>query len=84
MSIFIIYEHIILFLLVDDVLAKQVGLFMIELQLCARQPEKALALITYIENQLSLSSTSNVKLLDRVSKTIEQKEKKPKVVFDLL
>lgn len=49
---------------------------MIELQLCARQPEKALALITYIENQLTLSNTSNVKLLDRISKAAEQKEKK--------
>lgn len=52
---------------------------MIELQLCGRQPEKALALITYIENQLTLSNTSNVKLLDKVSKATEQKEKKAKV-----
>lgn len=52
---------------------------MIELQLCARQPEKALALITYVENQLTMSNTSNIKLLDRVSKVAEQKEKKAKV-----
>lgn len=68
-------------LLLDDVLAKQVALFMIELQLCARQPEKALALITYIENQLTLPNTSSVKLLDKTPKTAEQKEKKNKVTL---
>lgn len=57
-------------------LAKQVALFAIELQLCARQPEKALALITYVENQLMMANTGGMKLLDKASRNVEKKEKK--------
>lgn len=57
-------------------LARQVSLLAIELQLCAKQPEKALSFITYLENQINITNLANVKLLDKGSKTTEQKEKK--------
>lgn len=66
----------------DDTLSKQVGLLMIELQLCIRQPEKALGLITYLQNQcLNGNNTSNIKINMKHGKPIEkeQKEKLPKV-----
>ncbi|KAL3288711.1 hypothetical protein HHI36_003146 [Cryptolaemus montrouzieri] len=60
----------------DDVLARQVSLLAIELQLFIRMPDKALTLITYMENHLlngngnSQSTKSNEKL---------SKEPEPKI-----
>lgn len=52
------------------------SLLAIELQLCARQPEKALSFITYLENQMNLANLTNLKLSDKTSKTADAKEKK--------
>jgi CCR4-NOT transcription complex subunit 10 len=58
----------------DDALAKQISLFAIELQLCVRQSDKALSLISYLENQL-INGTPNIKMLDKSVK--EKKTPQP-------
>lgn len=63
-----------MFLVLEDSLAKQISLLLIELQLCIRQPEKALSLITYLENQMC--SVGSIKILDKNQKLSEPKEKK--------
>lgn len=59
--------------ILDDSLAKQFSLFAIELQLCVCQPEKAMSLINYLENQI-INGTPNIKLLD---KSIKEKKISP-------
>nr|XP_022912981.1 CCR4-NOT transcription complex subunit 10 [Onthophagus taurus] len=59
----------------DDILSKQAGLLMIELQLCIKQPEKALSFITYLQNQCVNGNTSNIKLLSKtITNTLSEKE----------
>lgn len=60
-------------------LARQVSLLAIELQLCARRPEKALSFVTYLENQMNVANLANVKL-DKGSKPADLKEKKVSVL----
>ncbi|KAG5884107.1 hypothetical protein JTB14_024147 [Gonioctena quinquepunctata] len=52
----------------DESLAKQVSLLAIELQLCLRQPDKALTLISYLENNLIYGGTIPLKGLDKSGK----------------
>ncbi|KAJ8962748.1 hypothetical protein NQ318_001146 [Aromia moschata] len=52
----------------DESLAKQVSLLAIELQLCLRQPEKALTLINYLENNLIYGGSIPLKGLDKSGK----------------
>lgn len=56
------------FYVVDESLAKQVSLLAIELQLCIRQPEKALTLINYLENNLMYGGSIPLKGLDKMGK----------------
>ncbi|KAI4466623.1 ccr4-not transcription complex subunit 10 [Holotrichia oblita] len=62
----------------DDNLSKQVGLLMIELQLCIRQPEKALGLITHLQNRV-LNGTTNIKINLKHSKITEKEPSKDKL-----
>lgn len=52
--------------IIDETLGQQVGLLLIELQICVRQVDKALSLITYFYNQVTNQTT------------LTQKEAKPK------
>ncbi|XP_076267943.1 CCR4-NOT transcription complex subunit 10 isoform X1 [Rhynchophorus ferrugineus] len=49
----------------EENLAKQVSLLAIELQLCLKQPEKALTFISYLENNLMYGASIPLKGLDR-------------------
>lgn len=68
----------------DEILAKQVSLLTIELQLCVRQPDKALTLISYLENQIlnGNSNQTNVKMQDK--STTKEKEKKVTILFGFI
>lgn len=59
----------------DEDLGRRVGLLITELQLCVKQPEKALGLLTYLQNQL-VNSNDNIKTLKTKGSDKEQKEKK--------
>ncbi|CAG9821316.1 unnamed protein product [Phaedon cochleariae] len=52
----------------EESLAKQVSLLAIELQLCLRQPDKALTLINYLENNLMYGGSIPLKGLDKMGK----------------
>ncbi|KAJ8926091.1 hypothetical protein NQ315_009948 [Exocentrus adspersus] len=52
----------------EESLAKQVSLLAIELQLCMRQPDKALTLISYLENNLMYGGSIPFKGLDKTGK----------------
>lgn len=52
----------------EDNLAKQVSLLAIELQLCLKQPDKALTLISYLENNLIYGGSLPLKGLDKNGK----------------
>ncbi|CAG9854808.1 unnamed protein product [Phyllotreta striolata] len=52
----------------DESLAKQVSLLAIELQLCLGQPDKALTLINYLENNLIYGGSIPLKGLDKNGK----------------
>ncbi|CAH1100955.1 unnamed protein product [Psylliodes chrysocephalus] len=52
----------------EESLAKQVSLLAIELQLCLRQPDKALTLINYLENNLIYGGSIPLKGLDKNGK----------------
>lgn len=54
--------------IVDDFLAKQVSLLATELQLCMRQPDKALTLINYLENNLMYGGSIPLKGFDKTGK----------------
>lgn len=49
-------------------LAKQVSLLATELQLCMRQPDKALTLIHYLENNLMYGGSIPLKGFDKTGK----------------
>lgn len=66
-----------IFCIVDEDLGKHVGFLIIELQLCIRQPDKALSLITYLHNQI-LNGSNNIKAV-KPPKTIEKDLKDKKV-----
>lgn len=51
---------------------------MIELQLCIRQPEKALGLITHLQNRV-LNGTTNIKINLKHSKVAEKDQIKDKI-----
>lgn len=63
----------------DEDLGKQVGFLIIELQLCIKQPDKALSLITYLHNQI-LNGTNNIKSIKPKVNEKEQKEKKVRII----
>lgn len=73
--IFIIIYFIYLFL--EETLAHRVCLLLIELHLCTYQPEKALSLILYIENQFV--STELVITAEKDIKPLEKDHKEKKV-----
>nr|CAH7758857.1 unnamed protein product [Callosobruchus chinensis] len=52
----------------EESLAKQVSLLSIELQLCFREPEKALTLINYLENNLMYGGSIPLKSFDKSGK----------------
>lgn len=52
----------------DESLAKQVSLLVIEIQLCLRQPDKSLTLINYLENNLIYGGSLPLKGLDKNGK----------------
>ncbi|XP_050295230.1 CCR4-NOT transcription complex subunit 10 isoform X2 [Anthonomus grandis grandis] len=52
----------------EENLAKQASLLAIELQLCLRRPDKALTLISYLENNLMYGGSIPLKSLDKTSK----------------
>lgn len=52
----------------DDFMAKQVSLLATELQLCMRQPDKALTLINYLENNLMYGGSIPLKGFDKSGK----------------
>ncbi|CAH1971240.1 unnamed protein product [Acanthoscelides obtectus] len=52
----------------EESLAKQVSLLAIELQLCFREPEKALTLINYLENNLMYGGSIPLKSFDKAGK----------------
>lgn len=57
-------------------MGKCVGLLMTELQLCIKQPEKGLSLLSYLQNQLLNGNGNNTKLIKVKGNEKEQKEKK--------
>ncbi|KAF2905535.1 hypothetical protein ILUMI_00639 [Ignelater luminosus] len=59
----------------DESLAMQVGLLLIELHICTRQLNKAISFISYFENQLFNINPLNVK---QGEKLLKQSEKEPK------
>lgn len=63
----------------DEGLAKQVSLLIIELQLCVKQPDKALTLISYLENQI-LSGHPNPINIKTHDKTVFKEKEKDKMV----
>lgn len=62
----------------DEILARQVGLLAIELKLCIRQPEKALTLINFLENQILNGNKPAIKPL-KIAKASEKETKDKKV-----
>lgn len=66
----------------DESLAKQVGILLVELQICTRQLDKATTLLSYLENQLFNNNPPNLKQGEKLLKHVEKevKEKKPAVV----
>jgi CCR4-NOT transcription complex subunit 10 len=62
----------------EESLAHRVCLLLIELQLSMYQPDKALALIAYIENQFVVS-TDSVISTEKEIKSLEKEHKETKV-----
>lgn len=75
------YLFTLIFHFSEESLAHRVCLLLIELHLCTGQPEKALSLITYIENQfVSTENATKMTIGSGTEKDIKmEKEHKPLV-----
>lgn len=62
----------------EESLAHCVCLLLLELQLCMHQPDKTLALVTYVENQFVVS-TDSVISSEKEIKSLEKEHKEMKV-----
>lgn len=68
-----------MYYVLDESLAKQVGILLVELQICTRQLDKATTLLSYLENQLFNNNPPNLKQGEKLLKHVEKEVKEKKV-----